>query len=164
MCRATIGVRGIGGAPNDILLHCGTPIRTNGIGRPSTSAMLRPAYLSQKLDRPLPTKDGGTLRTIREACDYMTAMDKQRELRQRWQRVAKLILAKENVLIVSRALELALFRTPSSTCQKSRQNESPGRNEFGVGRDRGWVWASRSRKLECMCRSGFDNGAIVRFP
>jgi hypothetical protein len=39
----------------------------------------------------------------------MTAMGKERELRQRWQRVAKLILAKENVLIVSRALELALF-------------------------------------------------------
>ena len=57
--------------------------------------MLRPAYLSQRLAQPLPTKDGGTLRTIREACDYMTATDKQRELRQRWQRVAKLILAKE---------------------------------------------------------------------
>jgi hypothetical protein len=71
--------------------------------------LLRPEYLSQKLDRPLPTKDGGTLRTIRDACDYMTAMDKQRELRQRWQRVAKRILAKENVLTVSRALELALF-------------------------------------------------------
>jgi hypothetical protein len=28
--------------------------------------LLRPAYLSQKLDRPLPTKDGGTLRTIGE--------------------------------------------------------------------------------------------------
>ena len=40
----------------------------------------------------------------------MTAMGKERELRQRWQRVAKLILAKENVLTVSRALELALFR------------------------------------------------------
>jgi hypothetical protein len=33
--------------------------------------LLRPPYLSQKLDRPLPTKDGGTLRTIGEACDYM---------------------------------------------------------------------------------------------
>ena len=33
--------------------------------------MLRPAYLSRKLDRPLPTKDGGTLRTIRDACDYI---------------------------------------------------------------------------------------------
>jgi hypothetical protein len=26
--------------------------------------LLRPEYLSQELDRPLPTKDGGTLRTI----------------------------------------------------------------------------------------------------
>jgi len=43
--------------------------------------MLRAAYLSQKLDQPLPTKDGGTLRTIREACDYMTGMGKKRELR-----------------------------------------------------------------------------------
>jgi len=38
---------------------------------------LRPAYLSQKLDQPLPTRDGGTLRTIRDACDYMTGMDKK---------------------------------------------------------------------------------------
>jgi hypothetical protein len=43
--------------------------------------LLRPEYLSQKLDRPLPTKDGGILRTIRDACDYMTDMDKKRELR-----------------------------------------------------------------------------------
>jgi hypothetical protein len=71
--------------------------------------LLRPEYLSQKLDRRLSTKDGGTLRTIREACDYMTAMDKKRELRTHWQRVAKLILAKEDVLTVSRAVELALF-------------------------------------------------------
>ena len=39
----------------------------------------------------------------------MPGMGKQRELRSQWQRVAKLILAKENVLTVSRALELALF-------------------------------------------------------
>jgi hypothetical protein len=36
-------------------------------------------------------------------------MGKKRELRTHWQRVAKLILAKEDVLTVSRALELALF-------------------------------------------------------
>jgi hypothetical protein len=36
--------------------------------------LLRPEYLSQKLDRPLPTKDGGILRTTRDACDYMTGM------------------------------------------------------------------------------------------
>jgi hypothetical protein len=71
--------------------------------------MLRPAYLSQTLDRPLPTKDGGTLRTIRDACDYMTGMGKKRELLSHWQRVAKLILAHADVFAVSRALELALF-------------------------------------------------------
>jgi hypothetical protein len=58
--------------------------------------LLRPAYLSQKLDRPLPTKDGGTLRTIGEACDYMTSMGKRREVQTHWQRVAKLILAKDD--------------------------------------------------------------------
>jgi hypothetical protein len=52
--------------------------------------LLRPEYLSQKLDRPLPTKDGGILRTIRDACDYMTGMDKKRELRTHWQRACKL--------------------------------------------------------------------------
>jgi len=71
--------------------------------------LLRPEYLSQKLDQPLPTKDGGMLRTIRDACDYMTGMDKKRELLNHWQRACKLILAKEDVLTVSRALELALF-------------------------------------------------------
>ena len=39
----------------------------------------------------------------------MTAMDKKRQLRQHWQRLANLILAKEDVLTVSRALKLALF-------------------------------------------------------
>jgi hypothetical protein len=43
--------------------------------------LLRPKYLSEKLDQPLPTKDGGTPRTIREAVDYMTGMGKKRELR-----------------------------------------------------------------------------------
>jgi hypothetical protein len=71
--------------------------------------LLRPEYLTQKLDQPLPTKDGGTLRTIREACDYMTSMGKQRELRDHWQRACKLILAKADIVAVSRAVELALF-------------------------------------------------------
>jgi hypothetical protein len=34
--------------------------------------LLRPEYLSQNLDRPLPTKDGGTLHTIGQAVEYMT--------------------------------------------------------------------------------------------
>ena len=47
--------------------------------------------------------------TIREAVDYMTGIGKKRELRSQWQRVGKLILAKEDVRTVSGALELALF-------------------------------------------------------
>jgi hypothetical protein len=39
----------------------------------------------------------------------MTAMGGQREARQHWQRAAKLILSKSDVMTVSRALELALF-------------------------------------------------------
>jgi hypothetical protein len=82
--------------------------------------MLRPAYLSQKLDRLLPTKDGGTLRTIREACDYMTGMGKKRETRQQWQQAAKLILAQADVVAVSRALELALFYDARLILRSSR--------------------------------------------
>jgi hypothetical protein len=50
-----------------------------------------------------------TLHTIGQAVEYMTSIGKKRELRTHWQRIAKLILAKEDVLTVSRALELALF-------------------------------------------------------
>jgi hypothetical protein len=39
----------------------------------------------------------------------MTGIGKKRELRSQWQRVAKLILAKEDVMTVSQALELVLF-------------------------------------------------------
>ena len=70
--------------------------------------MLRSAYLSQKLTRPLP-KDGGTLRTVAEARTYMIGLPKQRELQTRWQRVAGLILEEADVAAVSRQLELALF-------------------------------------------------------
>src|SRR5262249_7572288 len=71
---------------------------------------MSPAYLPQKLDQPLPTKDGGTLRTIRETVDYMTGIAKKRELPSQWQPVAKLIPAKENGETDSGALELALFK------------------------------------------------------
>ena len=71
--------------------------------------LLRPTYLSQRLDRPLPTKDGGTLHTVEDARAYMLGLSKQRELRTRWQRVAGLILEEADIGAVSRQLELALF-------------------------------------------------------
>jgi len=63
--------------------------------------MLPPAYLSKKVIPPVPTKDGGMLRTIREACEYMAAIGKQRELRRHWQHVRKLILEEADVVIQS---------------------------------------------------------------
>src|SRR5213596_3537518 len=69
-----------------------------------------PAYLSKKLMPPLPTKDGGMLRTIREACEYMAAIGKQRELRRHWQHVRKLILEEADVVAVSWQLRLAVLK------------------------------------------------------
>jgi hypothetical protein len=44
--------------------------------------MLRPEYLAEKLTPyPLPTKDGGVLRTIGDARAYMLALPKKREQR-----------------------------------------------------------------------------------
>jgi hypothetical protein len=37
---------------------------------------LRPEHLSQNLAEPIHTKDGGTLRTIQDACAYMGAISK----------------------------------------------------------------------------------------
>jgi hypothetical protein len=75
--------------------------------------LLRPEYLSQNLDRSLPTKDGGTRRTIGQAVEYMTGIGKQRELRTHWQRACKLILAKQDVLTVSRRWSWPYSWTPS---------------------------------------------------
>ena len=41
---------------------------------------LPPRYLATKLTEPLPTTDGGTLRTVGDAVAYMTALPKHREL------------------------------------------------------------------------------------
>jgi hypothetical protein len=71
--------------------------------------MLSPAYLSQKLARQIPTKDGTILRTIRDARDYMLALPNRRATRQQWQIAAELILDQANVPAVSRQIELALF-------------------------------------------------------
>jgi hypothetical protein len=70
---------------------------------------LPPRYLATKLTEPLPTTDGGTLRTIGDAVAYMTALPKHRELAKPWQHAAKLIIAREPVEAVTRALSLALF-------------------------------------------------------
>ena len=64
------------------------------------------SYLSQRLTRPLPTKDGGTLRTVLDARSYMLQLSKSRQRSAQWQRAAK--LAKADVGAFSRQVEFAL--------------------------------------------------------
>jgi len=71
--------------------------------------LLRPEYLSQNLDRPIPTKDGGALRTVAEAREYMLGLSKAREPRSQWQRAAELLLGQADAAALSGAIELALF-------------------------------------------------------
>jgi hypothetical protein len=71
--------------------------------------MSSPAYLSQKLTRPIPTKDGRTLRTIREVRDYVLALPERRALREQWQMAAKMIIEHGSVPALSRQVELTLF-------------------------------------------------------
>jgi hypothetical protein len=71
---------------------------------------LRPAYLSQKLAGPLPTKDCGTLRTIRDAREYIASIGNERQERRHWQEVSKQILAQADVIAVSWRLRLALLK------------------------------------------------------
>jgi len=72
--------------------------------------MLSLAYLTRKLTSPIPTKDGGTLSTIGEACEYMATIGKERELRPHWQRVRKLMLQEADVAALSSRVRLAVLK------------------------------------------------------
>ena len=70
--------------------------------------MLNRGYLAQTLRRPLPTKDGGTLRTVADAANYIVALPEDRR-RTHWDRAAQLLLDLADASEISRQLELALF-------------------------------------------------------
>jgi hypothetical protein len=72
--------------------------------------MLRPEYLGQKLTPyPLPTKDGGVLRTIGDAHAYIMALPKKRGLRAHWQHACRLLLQQASAAALTRQIHLALF-------------------------------------------------------
>ena len=54
------------------------------------------------------------MHTIGQAVDYMTSIGKNRELLNHWQRVAKLILAKEDVLRKHDELGLLRYMEPGA--------------------------------------------------
>jgi hypothetical protein len=53
--------------------------------------MLNHGYLDQTLRRPLPTKDGGTLRIVADAANYIVALPEDRR-RTHWDRTVQLLL------------------------------------------------------------------------
>ena len=68
-------------------------------------------YLAKPLTPyPLPTKDGGVLRTIGDVRAYMLALPKNRELRAHWQHASRLFLEEASVAAVTRQVQLALFQ------------------------------------------------------
>jgi hypothetical protein len=71
---------------------------------------MRPEYLSEKLTSPIPTKDRGTLRTIREGCEYMAAISEEREQRSHWRQIRELIDQEADVDVVSWKLRLAILK------------------------------------------------------
>jgi hypothetical protein len=81
---------------------------------------LPPRYLATKITEPLPTTDGGTLRTIGDAIAYMTGLPKHRETKNAWQHAAKLILAREPVAAITRQLSLALFMDAKLDLKRAR--------------------------------------------
>jgi hypothetical protein len=67
-------------------------------------------YLAKKLiPYPLPTKDGGTLRTIDDARDYILVLSKTRKRRAHWKRASLLLLQGAGAAAVTRQVQVALF-------------------------------------------------------
>ena len=76
--------------------------------RRGDSGALKVLAPPQTLRRPLPTKDGGTLRTVADAANYIVALPKDRR-RSHWDRTVQLLLDMADPSDISRQLELALF-------------------------------------------------------
>ena len=73
--------------------------------------MLNHGYLAQTLRRPLPTKDGGTLRTLADAANYILALPEDRR-RTHWDRTVHLLLDMADPSEISRQL-LPIATIPS---------------------------------------------------
>jgi hypothetical protein len=71
---------------------------------------LRSEYLSYKLTPyPLPTKDGGVLRTIGDVSAYLQALPKTRAQRAHWQHAGWLLLNEVRPEALTRQVQVALF-------------------------------------------------------
>ena len=71
--------------------------------------MLPSEYLSEKLTPyPLPTKDGGVLRTIGDARAYVQALSKTRKSRAHWKRASLLLQEEVGAAALTLQVQVAL--------------------------------------------------------
>jgi hypothetical protein len=71
--------------------------------------MMFSEYLSERLTPyPLPTKDGGVLRTVGDAHAYILTLPKSRKSRAHWKRASLLLLKEVGVAAVTRQVQVAL--------------------------------------------------------
>jgi hypothetical protein len=69
---------GCGNGPAERIGDCSIDSHSRAAA-PILPSMLPPAYLAKRLTQPLPTKDGGVLRTIADVQAYMVALPEGRE-------------------------------------------------------------------------------------
>jgi hypothetical protein len=71
--------------------------------------MLSSEYLSERLTpHPLPTKDGGVLRTIGDARAYILTLPKTRRSRAHWKRASMLLLEEVGTAALTWQVQVAL--------------------------------------------------------
>jgi hypothetical protein len=71
--------------------------------------MISSEYLSERLTpHPLPTKDGGVLRTVGDARAYILTLPTSRRSRAHWKRASLLLLEEVGVAAVTRQIQVAL--------------------------------------------------------
>jgi hypothetical protein len=71
--------------------------------------MISSEYLSERLTPlPLPTKDGGVLRTVGDARAYILTLPTSRRSRAHWKRASLLLLEEVGVAAVTRQIQVAL--------------------------------------------------------
>jgi hypothetical protein len=76
-----------------------------------THVVFSPNYLDERLTPyPLPTKDGGVLRTIGDARAYMLALSKEREWLDHWKPAYRLLVVGAGAAELTQQVQLALSR------------------------------------------------------
>jgi hypothetical protein len=74
-----------------------------------------PVYLKRRLSRPLPTKNGGILSTVKDVRTYVLALPDSRSERRYWQRACQLLLDQADVGAQPASRAGTVLATPSST-------------------------------------------------